>query len=122
MFFRTPAHEAAVAKQSFCLAFLLDHPLYKNVTDDKERLPEQLYHSPTELNYDEGEIRELIKQVQKFDLDDNKDGRIKEGDEGKAPLKGGKSDDPGRRKEGSRFKIERMGNSFLNWLTNNNNK
>lgn len=112
--FRTPAHEAAAAQQSFCLAFLLDHPLYKNVMDSKEHSPEQLYHSSTELNYDEGEIRELIKQVQRFDLDDSK--------EGKDPLKEEGSDSWSRRREGSRFRIERMGNSFLNWLTNNNSR
>jgi hypothetical protein len=104
--YRTPAHEAAAAKQAHCLAFLLDHPEYKNVKDGKEHLPEQLCNSSIELNYDEGEVKELIKQVQRFDLDDDQ----KE-----------KKEVPERKREGSRFRIERMGNSFLNWLTNSNN-
>ena len=73
------------------------------------------------LNYDEGEIDELIRQVQLFDLDDQQksvddsDGHGRKKRTGQR--EGDRSPTTSGATSGSRFKIERIGNSIINWLT-----
>lgn len=129
---RTAAHEAAAGGHGSCLAFLMDRPGYRSLPDAFDRHPDALFHhcqrmrhsprnadnSATLLSYDDGEIDELIRQVQLFDLDDQQKsvdggdghGRKKGAEESKSLTASGAS-------RGSRFKIERIGSSIISWLT-----